>query len=147
MSGGANSTTGREISVESVLNSLMMRSPDLGDPVSLLERRILYFISGTPAIQMHIALSRDQCEARSNLRARGSVGTVRPAKSAPLTSPSGIKVMQISQGCNDAIPSIPHSGPQREKQSARLRRAPLQSRPAFCSRTSAVWAVWAPELS
>jgi hypothetical protein len=53
-----------------------MRSPDLGDPVSLLERRILYFISGTPAIQMHIALSRDQCEARSNLRARGSVGTV-----------------------------------------------------------------------
>src|SRR5512143_3421403 len=72
MSGGANSTTGRESSADPVLNSLMMRSPDPGDRVSLLERRVLYFISGTPPTQMHIALPRGQWRQCSNLRARGA---------------------------------------------------------------------------
>jgi hypothetical protein len=72
MSAGANSTTGGEGSADPVLNSLMMRSPDLGDPVSLLERRVLYFISGIPLTQMHIALPRGQWRRCSNLRARGA---------------------------------------------------------------------------
>jgi hypothetical protein len=41
MSGGANWTTGEALSVRSAASSLMIGSPDLGDPVSLLERRVL----------------------------------------------------------------------------------------------------------
>src|SRR4051812_49142931 len=48
ISGGTNSTTGGEVSVRPVLNSLMVRSPDLRDRVSLLERRILNFSSVAP---------------------------------------------------------------------------------------------------
>jgi hypothetical protein len=41
MSGGANWTTGEALSVRSMASSLMIGSPDLGDPVSLLEQRVL----------------------------------------------------------------------------------------------------------
>jgi hypothetical protein len=64
-----------------------MRSPDLGDPVSLLERRILYFISGTPATQMHIALSQDESSARSNLRANVGMSATRGHEASGLLSP------------------------------------------------------------
>jgi hypothetical protein len=41
MSEGANCTTGRRMGVETAADSLMTRAPDLRDPVTLLERRIL----------------------------------------------------------------------------------------------------------
>src|SRR6188508_728076 len=101
MSNGANSTTGGEGSADPVLNSLMMRSPDLGDPVSLLERRVLYLINGTPPTQMHIALPRGQWRRCSNLRARGT-GPASNASGAHRRQESRReRVMRIAQGCND----------------------------------------------
>src|SRR5215475_1240975 len=43
MSDGAIRTVGATLAAEPVVNSLITRSPDLGDPVSLLERRVLSF--------------------------------------------------------------------------------------------------------
>src|SRR6476469_1415104 len=103
MSGGANSTTGGEGSADPVLNSLMMRSPDLGDPVSLLERRVLYFISGTPLTQMHIALPRGQWRLVFKFACKRC--GLRPASNASAAhrrqESRQERVLRIAQGCND----------------------------------------------
>jgi hypothetical protein len=69
ISGGANRTMDGRLSVRSAVNSLMIGSPDLDDPVSLLERRSSHCINGTSRTQMHIASSRREGQLSSNLRA------------------------------------------------------------------------------
>jgi hypothetical protein len=77
-----------------------MRSPDPRDRVSLLERRILYFISGTPAMQMHIALSRDQCSGVQICVRRAAAAQCESSEVS--VAGAAINIMQIAQGCNDA---------------------------------------------
>jgi hypothetical protein len=83
----------------SVTSSLMMGSPDLCDPVSPLSGVSSGMISGSPAAQMHIALSTEKCRQPSHLRAKRAV--VRVAETDARGRGQGnITAMQIARCCN-----------------------------------------------